>query len=214
MGISAGNTVRVWLALLVAALHLAVLMFLLTSPRIRLPAAADSRALTLVHVEPFERESPAVPLKQAAVEPEMRTRGPTGPSTLNIPPSESTAPVLIPDWRGSLETAATAAVGRAITAESYQSLGPVERDRPGASPAPSIFEAPRRKAGDIDQDAVQGRTLIWHNEHCFTELRFPTIKDPNALVGAPNPPKCMRPIGEREARGDLFESIERPSNSR
>jgi hypothetical protein len=109
-----------------------------------------------------------------------------------------------------MEGAATAAVGKAIRDERYHPLGPVERPSAGSSSAPALFEAPRRKAGDIEHDAVQGRTLVWHSEHCFTELRFATIKDPNEPIGAPNPPICMQPIGEREARGDLFESMDKP----
>jgi hypothetical protein len=41
----------------------------------------------------------------------------------------------------------------------------------------------------------------------LTESKFATLKDPSALVGAPNPPKCMSPIGKAEPRGDLFEGL-------
>lgn len=202
---------RVCVGLLVFALHLVVLMSILTTTPSRWETAIDSRALTLINIE---ASKPEIPRKEVTPEPKMRRPPLSGSSTANIPSTEEgTAiadPAAIPDWRGSMEAAATAAIGKAMRDESYRALGPVEREQAGSAAAPTVFETPRRKAGDIDHDATQGRTLIWHDENCFTELRFPTIKDPNALIGAPNPPKCMRPIGEREARGDLFESIEKP----
>ncbi|MBM0105444.1 hypothetical protein JM946_11830 [Steroidobacter sp. S1-65] len=166
----------------------------------------------MVEVDETDRTEPAISTLQTMPEPTMRMpRLIEAPPAPALPPTESVAPTApIRDWRGSLDAAATAVVAKAIKDGSYHPLGPVERERAGSTMAPSVFETPRRKAGDIDHDPVSGRTLIWHNENCFTELRFPTIKDPNALVGAPNPPKCMRSIGERKARGDLFESMGKP----
>jgi hypothetical protein len=215
MRTSLGNTpVRVCVGLLVATLHLVVLILILTTPRSRPETATESRALTWVNVEMSQRTFPAVPPKEATPEPQMRTPRLSGSPEANVPSTNENAatidPSTIRDWRRSMEAAATAAVGQALKDESYHPLGPVERAGAGSASAPAFFEPPRRKAGDIDHDAVQGRTLIWHSEHCFTELRFATIKDPNALIGAPNPPKCMLPIGKREARGDLFESMEKP----
>ena len=76
------------------------------------------------------------------------------------------------------EPQASAAVGKAIRAQNHSALGPVEPDAAEAPAEPSIFESPRHEAGDIDHDATQGRTLIWHNEDCFTELRFPPSRTP------------------------------------
>lgn len=211
MGMKAGNTAaRAGVGALVVTLHLAVISFLLDVRLIRLETQAESPALTLVDIEVPEQTSPALAPRQTMREPTIRMPRLIESSLPRPSISESAAPTeleLIPDWRGSLDAAATAAVAKAIKEGSYQPLGPLERDSAGSTAAPSIFETPRRKAGDIDHDPVSGRTLIWHNENCFTELRFATIKDPNALVGAPNPPKCMFPIGKRKPRGDLFESI-------
>jgi hypothetical protein len=207
-------SVRLCVGLLVAALHLVVLMLGLTATWDRPEPATDSRALTLIDIEASHRTLPAVPPKEPTSHPTMREPRLGDVPRMNVlstdekPVTTDSAPIR--DWHGSMAAAATAAVGEASRNENYRSLGPIERERAGSASAPSVFETPPRKAGDIDHDATQGRTLIWHDERCFTELRFPTIKDPNALVGAPNPPKCMRPIGEREARGDLFESIEKP----
>lgn len=207
------TSVRLCVGVLVAALHLGVLMLALTTTWNRQEPATDLRALTLVDIEASDQTLPAVAPKEPTAEPTMREPRLGDVPRANIPstdekPVTDSAPIR--DWHGSMAAAATAAVGEAIRNENYQSLGPIERERAGSASALSVFETPRHKAGDIDYDATQGRTLIWHGENCFTELRFPTIKDPNALVGAPNQPKCMVPMGEREARGDLFESIEKP----
>lgn len=202
---------RMCIGLLVGSLHLiAIIAILAVSSQPASLDQSDSRSLVLVNIEADARILPAAVPKEAAPAPRERTL--IDPSKVDVPSTSESAAAAesssIQDWRGSLEQAATAAAGKAIREESYRSLGPIERQREKSSFAPSIFETPRRIAGDIDHDAVQGRTLIWHSEHCYTELRFPTIKDQNALIGAPNPPKCMQPIGEREARGDLFESLD------
>jgi hypothetical protein len=215
MRMSAGNTAaRVCAGLLVMALHLVVLLLILTSARKRPELSADSRALTLVDVEPSKPTVPAVPPMDPAREPNMRMPRlidlprPNIPSNSDRAPTTDAAPAR--DWRGSMEAAATAAVDAAIRNKSYEPLGPIEREPAGSMSAPSVFETPRHKAGDIDHDVTQGRTVIWHNDNCYTELRFPTIKDQNALVGAPNPPKCVLPFGKRKARGDLFEAMGKP----
>jgi hypothetical protein len=173
---------------IVVLLHVAVL----TASWQRLaPERKDQRSMTWVNIEPQAVAPPA--------ESERNTpaRGPVSPA-ISAPPI---------DWRASMEAAAGSAAAQIIRQEGYRSLGPIERGESGSSSSESVFERPRRKAGDIDHDSVQGRTLIWHDEHCYTELKFPTIKDSNALVGAPNPPKCMVPIGKRRPRGDLFDGI-------
>jgi hypothetical protein len=200
--------------LLVTALHFVVLLLILTSARNRPEMSADSHALTLVEIETSKPTVPAVPPLDPAREPNMRMPRLIDLPTPNIPSNSDRALTtdVAPskDWRGSMEAAAMAAVDAAIRNKGYEPLGPIEREPAGSTSAPSVFETPRHKAGDIDHDATQGRTVIWHDEHCYTELRFPTIKDQNALVGAPNPPKCVVPFGKREARGDLFDAIKKP----
>jgi hypothetical protein len=173
----------------------------------RRPERKDQRFLTWIDIEP-EPDAPPAPLERNApareedfTVPPLPAPAPLGPAS----PAISAPPI---DWRESMEAAAGSAATGIIRQESYRSLGPIERGKSGASPSKSIFEQPRRKAGDIDHDSEQGRTLIWHDEQCYTELKFPTLKDPNALVGAPNPPKCMVPMGKRPARGDLFDDLQ------
>lgn len=187
---------------IVMLLHVAVLTF--TWQRLA-PERKEQRALTWIDIqarpdEPradSERSAPARehdltvhPAPRAAVEP--------APPTIPAPPI---------DWRATMEAAASSAAEEIIRQESYRALGPTERGESESSAPGSIFERPRRQAGDIDEEP--GRALIWHNERCYTELKFPTIKDPNAIVGASNPPKCMYPIGSRRPRSDLFEDLKR-----
>lgn len=171
-------------------------------------------ALTWVNLDARVRILPAAVPATATSEPKIRPRRFPDPSVTDAPSVDevpaTAASASTPDWRAAIEGAATEAVARIVRDGHYRPLGRVEPAQADSSPASSVFYTPTRQAGDIDHDAVQGSTLVWHNEHCYTEIRFPTIKDPNALVGAPNPPKCMRPIGERTPRGDLFETIKPP----
>ena len=163
--------------------------------------------LTWVDIEPRADVPPPEPERAPPVfERDIRMPARRDPAVDPVSPAISAAPT---DWRMSGETAATAAVAAILSREGHRALGPNERPRPESSTPESIFERPRRKAGDIDVDPAQGRTLIWHNEHCYTELKFPTIKESNAPVGMPSPPKCMAPIGKRQPRGDLFEEMKK-----
>ena len=187
---------------IVALLHVAVL----TASWQRLALERkEQRSLTWINIEP---QAEVLPTESERKEP-TRERG------LAVRPSRSPAPepassaISAPpvDWRASVEAAASSATAEILRQEGYRSLGPIERGESGSSVPESIFEQPRHRSGDIDHDPVSGRTLVWHDENCYTELKFPTIKDTNALVGAPNPPKCMTAIGKREPRGDLFDNI-------
>jgi hypothetical protein len=107
-----------------------------------------------------------------------------------------------------MEAATGSAVAEIIHREGTRPLGPTRRGASESSASASIFEQPKHKAGDIEHDSVQGRTYVWHNKDCYTELKFPTIKDPNAIIGAANPPKCGYRLGTPRPRDDLFEDIE------
>jgi hypothetical protein len=189
---------------IVVLLHVAVLTVSWQRPA---PERKVQRALTWVNIEP----------QAEALPPESKRNTPASEQDFAVRPSRSlavepaspaiSAPPI--DWRASMDSAASSATAEIIRREGYRSFGPIERNESGSSPSESIFEQPRRASGDIEHDAVGGRTLIWHNEHCYTELKFPTIKDPNTLIGAPNPPKCMSSIGNHQSRADLFDEIKK-----
>lgn len=187
---------------IVVLLHVVVFI---VSWQHRAPERENQHYLTWIDIEPQPDVRPPEPEHDtSAREEDSVVRASRVPTLDPISPAIS-APSI--NWRASMEASANAAAAEIIRGEGYRPLGPIERGPPGSSPSESIFEQPRRKAGDIDHDPVQGRTLVWHNEHCYTELKFPTLKDPNALVGASNPPKCMYPIGKRKPRDDLFDDI-------
>jgi hypothetical protein len=130
------------------------------------------------------------------------------------PPAQTTHEAPVHRWDAAPDEVAAAAVGKIIEREGHRPLGPVARRDANPAEPFSIFETPHHELGDIDHYEVGGSTYIWHNENCYTELEFPTIKDSNGLVGAPNPPKCMIGIGETEPRGDLFDPIKRKERAR
>lgn len=198
---------RIGILAVVVILHVIVITFRWSRPPL---FTKESSALTLIDVErqlvtPPTRWKPPEPIALPA-----RDQVFTPPSLpdLTIAP-ESTAISVPPiHWRESMDAAARAVTEKELREQGYRALGPRERRSDKTSSPGSVFEQPRRKAGDIDADP-SGNALIWNNESCYTELKFPTIKDQNGIVGAPNPPKCMAPAGKRPARGDLFEEIER-----
>ena len=187
---------------IVVLLHVAMLM---VGWQRQVLKRTNERALTWVDIQPPARQPPAESFR----EPPTPARTPA--RSIERAAAPASAPISAPpvDWHASMEAAAGAAADEIIRQGQYRALGPVERAAAEASRGTSIFETPRRQAGDIDHDPMQGRTLVWHSEHCYTELKFPTLKDPNVLVGAPNPPKCMEPLGKRTPRGDLFDDMNR-----
>lgn len=187
---------------IVALLHVVVLILIWQR---RAPERETQSYLTWINIEPQAEVRPPEPdFEIPAREQNFVVRPPRVPPL--EPPSQAISAPFI-DWRASMEASATAAAAEIIRRQAYQPLGPIAPRESGSSSSESVFEQPKHKAGDIDHDPVQGRTLVWHNERCYTELKFPTIKDPNALVGASNPPKCMYPIGKRKPRDDLFDDI-------
>jgi hypothetical protein len=199
--------VRGCVAFLVIGIHVAVLII----PWDRqAQKRTDPSALTWVNVDAPSRPLPAAVPATATSKPKTRARW--LPDSPVVRPADTAPAVPVPpvDWHASVEAAAKAAAEQIAAGELYRPFGPTDREEADSSSAPSIFEEPRRRAGDIDHDEVQGSTLVWHNDHCYTELRFPTLKDPNAVVGLSNPPKCMQPIGKRKPRGDLFDAMKAP----
>jgi hypothetical protein len=185
---------------IVVLLHVAVLTVSWQRPA---PERKEQRALTWVDIEALPEVKPAESERSAPARERDRTVRPSRRRA--VEPASPTIPAPSIDWRATMEAAANSAAEKIIREEGYRALGPTERGASESSVPGSIFERPRRQAGDIDQEP--GRALIWHNERCYTELKFPTIKDPNAIVGAPNPPKCMYPIGSRRPRSNLFDDL-------
>jgi hypothetical protein len=188
---------------IVVLLHVAVLS---VSWQRAAPERKDQHVLTWVNVEP-ESEIPATKSEPNPRPRQQNFRVRSSPPVPTIEPAPSAISVPPIDWQASMEAATGSAVAEIIRREGTRPLGPTERGASGSSDRRSIFEQPKHKAGDIEYDSVQGRTYVWHNKDCYTELRFPTIKDPNAIIGAPNAPKCRHRLGTLSPRDDLFDEM-------
>ena len=199
--------VRLAAALLAIALHVVAIPFF-NMRREREPR--KERAMTLVRVAEHREAPKSRPARPA--NPPVSSGGSVRQPTEISNPAVSPAPPLSESSvteNFDTEKIAARAIGKLMREEGYRHLDgrkPVTVNEPIP---PSIFDKPRRAPGDIDHDSVQGSTYIWHSENCYTLLEFPTLKDPNQIIGAPNPPMCQFGFGEREPRDDLFEHLKK-----
>jgi hypothetical protein len=205
-----GIWVRLGTILIVLVVHLVLFIVFATKQR---RERQDEKSLTLVRVPVQTVPRIAAPISELKIAPERPRIGRLAPP----PPSPlgqsdlSSSPNSI-DWQATASSAAQDAVAEKLREEGYRSFGPrkVEPDEPIA---PSIFKDPKHKEGDIESDARDGVTRVYHSEHCFTQLDFPTLRDPEEeLKPKINLPRCMRPMGTPEADGELFKHLkkERP----
>lgn len=197
---------RIGIFAVVVIAHVVVLSLRVRPPSIH---TKEPAALTLIDLDPRPVRPPAQrapPQPNAALAPDPVLAPPPTPAIEPDASAISTPPV---DWRANIDAAARAAAEKAIREEGYRALGSTEHRGDETSPSESPFQQPRHKGGEIEHDPAAGRTLVWHNSRCYTELKFPVIKDPNAIVGAPNPPKCGGSIGKPAAQGDLFDHMKR-----
>ena len=102
--------------------------------------------------------------------------------------------------------AAQAAVGAQIQAESYRSLGPQQRRPTAPDIETSVFQTPKHRFGDAEIDPMN-YDIVWLNDRCFIELGKPVTPRADARIPGVNIPKCMWSIGEKPARGDLFDHL-------
>jgi hypothetical protein len=203
--------VRLGIFLIVVAVHL--ILFLVFATKLR-PERRDDKALTLIIVP--VRSDPK--LNTANVElaaPIQREPSRTLPLPMipSLAPSQAASSGPKIDWPTSAALAAQDAVAKKLREEGYRNFGP--RKLPSVEPdVPSMFVDPKHKAGDIDDDQLNGVTRIYHSEHCFTQLDFPTLKNlpqsgDGLLSSKANLPRCIYSIGKPEPSGDLFEHLKK-----
>jgi hypothetical protein len=203
--------VRLGIVLIVVAVHLILFLLFATKQR---RERNDEKALALI-ILPVRSDPKlntanaelAVPIQR---EPSRTLPIPTIPS---LTPSQAASSAPKIDWPASAAVAAQDAVAKKLREEGYRNFGP--RKIPSVEPdVPSMFVDPKHKAGDIDDDQLNGVTRIYHSEHCFTQLDFPTLKNlpqsgDGPLSSKANLPRCMYSIGKPEPRGDLFEHLKK-----
>lgn len=202
-----GIWVRLGTILIVLVVHIVLFIVFATKQR---RERQDEKSLTLVRVPVQMLPKSNATTRELKIAPERPRIGrlelpPSAPSSQSDP---SSRPNSI-DWKASATAAAQDAVAEKLREERYRNFGPrkIEPDEPAA---PSIFKDPKHKAGDIESDALDGVTRVYHSEHCFTQLDFPTLRDPGEeLKPKINLPRCMRPIGTPKADGELFNHLKK-----
>jgi hypothetical protein len=207
------RAIRVGALVAVTLLHLPLII----ATRSRESLARDSDALIVRFIPERTSEAPASRPMPALVpiQPDRTRIRRDDDAGITREPS---APISIPsgnlDWYQESANAAQAAIDAIIREEAYRSVGPREKRHQimEPKPPPSLFgPPPKHRAGDIAENPM-GYDSVWHNEHCFTQLKQPTIpnlpRSPGDTVET-NPMTCLFPMGPREPRGDLFEHLKR-----
>jgi hypothetical protein len=110
-----------------------------------------------------------------------------------------------PDWHASATLAASAAVGREVEKQGRRQFGPREEPAKAAA-APSIFDQPRHKLGDLGEDAL-GYKVVWLGDNCYTALEAP-MSQLGRVAMILNATMCAYPVGKKPARGDLFDGMD------
>jgi hypothetical protein len=202
---------RLGTILIVIAIHLVLFLVFATKQR---RERSDDKGLALIIV-PL-RSDPKLNL----VKPELTAPIERAPNrTLPIPtipsltPSQAASSAPRVDWQASATLAAKDAVAKKVQEEGYRNFGP--RKLPSVEPdVPSMFVNPKHQGGDIDDDQLNGVTRIYHSEHCFTQLDFPTLPNlpqsgDGPMSSKANLPRCMYSIGKPEPRGDMFDHLKK-----
>lgn len=196
--------VRVGVVLIIVSAHIA-LLFVLSQRQRR--ESANARSMQLVYVPPREVLVPPLPTSKP-----LDRRRSTKSRIEDAPfrPADEAPPAIPPvDWHASASAAASDAVAQQIRRESYRNFGVPNRD-PAEHDTQSIFEEPKHKAGDVVSDQATGTARVYHTEHCFTQLDYPTLKDPvEELKPKINPPRCMYDVGKKQANGQLFNELKK-----
>jgi hypothetical protein len=196
---------RTGMVLIIVVVHIA-LLFLLSFRQRRESTAETSMHLVLIP----QRAVPKATTPESESLPAQRTK-PIRAAQKSTPasPEEAQSPAPSIDWHASAAVAVSGAIAKHLREEGYRNFG-VPKRAPAEPAEPSIFVAPKHSAGDIDNDQRNGVTRVYHSEHCFTQLDFPTLKDPgDELKPKINLPRCMYDVGKADADGDLFRHLKK-----
>jgi hypothetical protein len=123
-------------------------------------------------------------------------------------PAPEVAPPAEPDWSGTARDVAR----DMTTAPSYQRFGEVPKgpeQRPKVQYPPSIWPKPLPRVGTtVTTD--QGETIVWVSDNCYVSISSRSLTQPEIHEARKGIRTCIIPLGEREARDDLFDPIKRP----
>jgi hypothetical protein len=191
------------------ALHVAVILWLLAL-RFDIPAklAGDLEVLwqSLPAAAPIEAALPPVPMEapptQAVpVAPAPITALPLPAPFLNAPPDEE-------GWSNFAKDAA-----RRLTAPyPYVEFGEFPEgpeERPKEPVGPSIWPTPLPRVGKTVV-TPEGETIIWVSDNCYVSISSRSLTQADVHAGRKGVRMCNLPVGKKEVRSDLFDSIKRP----
>jgi hypothetical protein len=138
------------------------------------------------------------------------------PDTAIHVPVPSLAPSVEPldrdqrNWGGSAAAAVQSAVEEVLRREGYRRFGRTQ-DAPKQQNLPSPFAPPpKHHLGMIDDDEP-GVTLVWLSDNCYIKIdKFVSAR----ATDLQRIPRCVVPLGRKEARGDLFEHMKQEGEQR
>jgi hypothetical protein len=196
------NRTRATALLATLLLHLAVALWLLALRFETSERRADGRRfLWLPHIE---APPPPRPLDSELPPAEV---GPIRAAPLPMPVPEI-APAPQPDWSGTARD-----VAKDMTAQpGYRRFGDVPKgpeERPKEQYPPSIWPKPLPRVGTtVTTD--QGETIIWVSDYCYVSISSRSLTQAEIHEARKGVRTCIIPLGKKEGRDDLFDSIKRP----
>lgn len=137
---------------------------------------------------------------------------PPGVAPITAPPLPIRLPEIAsmphPDW-----SATARVVAKAMTAApTYQPFGEVPKgpeQRPKEKLPPSIWPKSLPRVGKtVTTD--EGETIIWVSDHCYVSISSRSLTQKHIHEARKGVRTCNIPIGKKEVRDDLFDSIKRP----
>jgi hypothetical protein len=123
-------------------------------------------------------------------------------------PAPEVAPGDKPDWS---QAARDVAKGYA-TEPSYQPFGEIPKgpaQRPKEQYTPSIWPKPLPRVGTTVV-TPEGETIMWVSDNCWVSISSRSLTQREIHDGRRGVRMCNLPVGKKEARDDLFDSIKRP----
>jgi len=146
------------------------------------------------------------------VEPLPVTIEPIEPSVLPVvePAADSAISQPRPDWEGAARQVARA-VGGGVERRRF---GPEPEDEPrqlkSKRPPPSVFERPLPRVGTT-VTSPEGETILWVSDNCYIPIASMSLTMQDFHKARQGVRRCQYGVGKKEARGDLFDPIKKPS---
>lgn len=184
-------------------LHLVLAAWLLSLRMSEPPPAID--------VAEIEWIPPLQPLPPApAPQPAPFSSEPLEAPTILLPvPEEMTPSAVIHDWHGDARAVAEALRGSPNRRSFGKGPEPEHRLKSAPDGPPPLFKQPLPRVGTT-VTTTQGETILWISDYCYISLSSTSLTMKDFHDARKGVRTCIIPIGEREARGDLFDHLKKP----